>query len=248
MSDTPKNREKNPEQTLEQNSEFAAQAESVRGEPVFATQSPKVVFKDLDTMGARLRGLRGFLGVSRKEMEQLFDIKEPTLKAWEVNQVKAVNPKSIAKIIETLRQAGLHVTEEWLIHGEGLSPFDTGPTHTPFYDSAQDLLYREQYQFQNFDRDRVTFVVPDGLMLPYFKRGDVVGGKRLMTEDLQRCLGMLCIFFKGSGEKMVGKLTNGLIPRKFSILKDLSCTDPSSFTPLPLNSNVYEIIWWRKGV
>lgn len=77
------------------------------------------------SFGARLRALRAYINLSRKDLEERYNLKEITLKAWEFDQIKHVSDTSVQKIISAFDQEGMHCSKEWLIKGHGPSPFDS---------------------------------------------------------------------------------------------------------------------------
>lgn len=216
--------------------------------------SPKFPFDHLNTVGARLRSFRGFLGYSRKDMETFFEVKEVTLKAWEMDHVKSIYPKSIQKLVQNFQKAGMPVTHEWVVHGEGPSPFDRNRRTLDVNTPAQEIMAQEAQYFQDIGHDRVIFPLKDDTFAPHYTAGDVIGGTRINIENINDHVGQPCIVLRGTQDKMCGTLVKGPVKdpsntsekNQFSLL-----TGPSSQESTILLTeydSIYKVIWWRKNL
>ncbi len=215
--------------------------------------------KTLITPGERLRRARVLAGLTtRREFEKKHHISANTLQGWEQGK-NPLSEKGARRVIEAFNHEGLICTPEWLLHGVGMPPrpyemLRVGITEkTADFDleklnlEEEEFIYAETQSFKKHYPGAIVLSINDDSMLPYFKKGDYVGGVQISTKNIDNYLNYLCIL----------ELDNNLIlPRLLQKgskqnLYTASCMNPTSHSA-PLNLidvNVVSaapIIWHRK--
>lgn len=163
----------------------------------------------------RLKVARSIAGYSnRKDFCSHFDIPYDTLDAWE----RGKNPltlKGAKRIINILKSVGIYCSEDWLIKGEGLSP-------RPLKEITPDIeinlsnslnlfekninLVTEISTFTTLNKDSIITIIRDESMLPFYEKGDYVGGVRLRGDDIVHALNKRCIVEFLDEQLTVGQL------------------------------------------
>lgn len=193
----------------------------------------------------RLRALRGYLSLSRSEIEQKYGIKVISYSLWESGKSEYINDLSLEKLLKLFKSEGIECSEEWLIEGKGLSPFKDLSNNTSI--SSQQLsdlesMEKEKGCFLNSHENAIVIEVSNDDMAPYYYKGDLVGGVQISTQDYMKFIGVPCI---------IADINNIKSIKKFSMFNNtiLFYTEQDSHkkiekTPEPF-SNIYEIIWHR---
>ena len=74
------------------------------------------------TPGERLKYVRKqLLKLTRKAFTEKYDLSEDTLKSWE-NCRTRLTEKGLQRCIKIYRHAGVNLSEDWILTGEGLDP------------------------------------------------------------------------------------------------------------------------------
>ena len=100
----------------------------------------------MDNSGDRIKSLRGFLALSRREFCHKHGIPEVTLKSWELS-LKSISTKQLEKIIGAFEKEGVSCTQEWILKGTPPSPFSKMENvDTPFSLSPHRFLLNSQFE------------------------------------------------------------------------------------------------------
>lgn len=218
--------------------------------------------KTLRSPGERLRRARVLAGLTtRREFEKKHHISANTLQGWEQGK-NPLSEKGAKRVVEAFSREGLICTPEWLLHGTGMPPrpyemlrvgvdaatVDLNSDLDKLNLQEEESIYRETQLFKEQYPGAIVIAVSDDSMLPYFKRGDYVGGVQVATEDVDKFLNEMCIL----------ELENNLIiPRllqqgsRQGMLYTASCMNPTCKTA-PLNLidvkvvSAAPIIWHRR--
>ena len=123
----------------------------------------------LTNFPSRIKAIRTtLLGITRDVFAKRFNIPSPTLARWESDNSKvAITPASISKLIDGLAKENIVITEEWLLNGRGVSPFDS----TPAYVEESN----EESFFLLANPKAILFEVPDNSYEPLYSAGDLIG-------------------------------------------------------------------------
>ena len=128
------------------------------------------------TPGERIKALRSWMKLSRKEFSKKHNIHEQTLVSWELYNT-SLTTASLEKLLAAFKQEGLPVTKEWLIEGKGLSPFLIGT----------EIIENEQAtSIANFLKENpnaIVIPVNDSALAPFFEKGDFIGGIKVENEQ-----------------------------------------------------------------
>ncbi|HQS83727.1 MAG: hypothetical protein B7Y25_02200 [Alphaproteobacteria bacterium 16-39-46] len=221
------------------------------------------VFWEIDenqtTRAYRLKMVRRLSGFTLQEVPQKLGISKHTFYAWESGR-NPIRDKAIPKIIRAFRQVGIYCTEDWLMRGEGLSPrlnceiLDTfegsqdkiSETIEDFH--ANMAIFSEIRMFQKVNKNTDVKCLLDDAMLPFYERGDYVGGVRFFEEDIyEKALNRNCIIETKQGDSFIRRLSQG----SFSGLYHLNALNLNSRTENCLITNVAilsaaPIVWHRK--
>lgn len=193
----------------------------------------------------RLRALRGYLSLSRSEIEQKYGIKVISYSLWESGKSEYINDLSLEKLLKLFKSEGIECSEEWLIEGKGLSPFkDLSNNASISSQQLSDLeaIEKEKGCFLNSHKNAIVIEISNDNMAPYYYKGDLVGGVQISTQNYMKFIGVPCI---------IADINNIKSIKKFSMFNNtiLFYTEQDSHrkiekTPEPF-SKIYEIIWHR---
>jgi len=163
----------------------------------------------------RLKAARSLAGYgNRKDFCSQFDIPYDTLDAWE----RGKNPltlKGAKRIVDALKSVGICCSEDWLMHGKGFFPRPLKEVipHISI-DSSNTLNLFEQYlnlaaeisTFITLNEDSIITIIKDETMLPFYEKGNYVGGLKLQRKDLRKAINKRCIIEFLDGQITVGQL------------------------------------------
>ncbi|MBY0462279.1 MAG: helix-turn-helix domain-containing protein [Alphaproteobacteria bacterium] len=128
------------------------------------------------TIGERIKALRSWMKLSRREFSKKYNIHEQTLVSWELHN-KSLTSSSIEKLLPIFAQEGLPVTKEWLLDGKGLSPFLAG---TEIVENEKSTGI---FNFLRENIHSVVIAINDSAMNPFFEKGNFVGGIKINLEE-----------------------------------------------------------------
>lgn len=193
----------------------------------------------------RLRALRGYLSLSRSEIEQKYGIKVISYSLWESGKSEYINDVSIKKLMNLFRNEGIECSEEWLIEGKGPSPFkDLSKNNFSSSQQPSDInaIEQEKTCFLNSHKNAIAIDVLNDDMAPYYYQGDLVGGVKIDTKNYPDFIGFPCIITDKNNIKSI---------KKFSIFNDnlIFYSEKDSHKRIKKAFeefiDIYEIIWHR---
>lgn len=165
--------------------------------------------------GERIKVARSLTGYgNRKDFCAHFDIPYDTLDAWERGK-NPLTPKGAKRITDILRSVGIYCSGDWLMKGEGLSPRPLKEIlpemGLSLFDSLNLFeknmtLATEISTFTTLNKDSIITIMRDDSMLPFYEKGDYVGGIRLRGEDIFHALHKKCIVESLDGRIIIGQL------------------------------------------
>ncbi len=153
--------------------------------------------------GKRLKSLRMMAGLSRKAVDESYQISSGTLQGWEDGRYGGLTQKGARRILQSMQREGVQCSLEWLIHGTGLGPQLSAPMDATLNPSAGDdaAMVDELLYFRNRNQDIMDHIINDKLMLPCYEVGDVVAGRRRYNwREVQGLLGKNCLIQLNTGE------------------------------------------------
>ena len=214
------------------------------------------------TRAYRLKMIRKLSGLTLQDVPQKLGISQYTFYAWESGR-NPIRDKAIPKIIYAFRQVGIYCTEDWLMRGKGLSPRLNCEILENFdiFEGDQDeglekikdfhagmAIFSEIRMFQKVNKNTDVKCIVDDAMLPFYERGDYVGGTRFFEEDIfEKALNQNCIIETKQGDCFIRRLSQG----SFRGLYHLSALNLNSRAENSLITNVSilsaaPIVWHRK--
>lgn len=159
--------------------------------------------------GARLKKLRNFANLSRKDMCASEDLNINTYKGWEIARYGGLPRAGAFKVVQRVAKEGVTCTVEWLLYGNGPGPqlqigfassINDAPEevheHLTEYQAIQNEILFFSRQFKN----SISLKVNDDGMSPFYKKGEYVIGIKIEEEVVPGVIGENCIVGLTSGE------------------------------------------------
>ncbi len=168
----------------------------------------------LSTPGERLKYLRGLLRLSRAYLQEKYGIPEVTLKSWE-NGTTRVTDAGVKRCIESYRNEGVIVSEDWVFVGTGMPPkstfliehyFDTPSANELTSEDDELSMIQDANAFKESHPNAVIMMVSNDDMKPYYKAGDYIGGKLKYGLDIKTAANKDCIAILENGERYFRRL------------------------------------------
>jgi transcriptional regulator with XRE-family HTH domain len=208
---------------------------------------------DRKEVAERLKVARSLAGYgNRKNFCAQFDISYDTLDAWERGK-NPLTSKGAKRIVEILKSAEIYCSEDWLMTGEGLSPRPLkeiipeglkGSSASLTLFEKNLTLVMEISTFTTLNKDSIITLIKDDTMLPFYEKGDHVGGTRIRGDDFKKAILRRCIVEFVGGEIAVGQLK-----KTSSSYEVYPVNKEASATPLVESSikisSVAPIVWHR---
>ncbi|MBY0292589.1 MAG: hypothetical protein K2W92_04800 [Alphaproteobacteria bacterium] len=194
----------------------------------------------------RIKIVRSMAGYAeRKAFCLRFKFPLATLEAWE----RGKNPltlKGAMRLIDVLSEVGIYCSEEWLRLGTGISPrpFEeiSEGVHTNFSLTINSLeknlkIAKEISTFITLNEGAAVTIVRDDAMLPFYEKGDYVGGIKRLGPSLKEAINKRCIIEFANGQTAVRQLYKG----KNSLNYNISAINLST-KKIPINEHDIDII------
>ncbi len=162
-----------------------------------------------ESTGGRIKLARSMLGLSRKDLEDLFHISSNTLQAWESDRV-SLTDKGAKKLNEAFIKSGLLCTETWLLSGTGVEPIILKNTNAlPNEINEEMCILREIEAFKAINPSPIIVIVNDDGMEPFYYLGDIVGGNKIDLSNYDQLVGRNCIIETYQGDTLIRRLLKG---------------------------------------
>lgn len=195
----------------------------------------------LDSFPNRLRAIRGFMGLSRKDLAQKYEIPEITLKYWELGKSN-ITQKNIQNLINSFAKDHILCTKEWLLHGIGPSPFE-GKKETPL--KSFDIK-KEVDAFLENNTLSVSTVIVNNNFLPFYEKGDIVGAIPWNLSEKKAQSFFALISFHESDHFFLYRLSindSGIV----CLFDSCDLLQSHNMICRPKIYKVYKIVWHRKN-
>lgn len=149
-------------------------------------------------VGKRLRYIRQMANLSREDLAQTANVGKTSISYWEhaTNETSTMTPRSMAKVMKSIRSAGVICTERWLRNGTGpgprlihelktispmlieLLPKEIFPVGMDKNISAtlSEAVRDEVTHFIALDPSAIVMQVDTTDMCPVFEKDDLIGG------------------------------------------------------------------------
>lgn len=202
--------------------------------------------------GARLRQVRDFANLSRKELSELSGKGASTIQFWENGESQGLPQPEAKNLVEVFHRIGVHCDLGWLFYGSGSEPTritpSTGTEATLFVNNPD--FKQETECFYRLYPEGILLHIEDDAMLPFYALGDWVGSEKKYTgESIVELIGKHCIIELRPGEMICRIL------RLADNRKDYQCV---ATNPATLCDNAYivqskiisasPVNWIRRGI
>lgn len=148
----------------------------------------------LSDQASRLKKLRLYLGLTRKDFEIKFGISRHTLRAWESGE-KTFSDSAIMKVVDVLNDNGINCSYEWFVSGIGDSPIlfkeSSDFSSSVNFDPINEKTLNEVLFYKQNNPDIEVLVVSDDRFTPLAHFGDYIGLKSIDPENLSIYLGCI---------------------------------------------------------
>lgn len=183
------------------------------------------------TSGSRIKLARNMLGLSRKELEDSFQISVNTLQAWESDK-NTLTDKGAKKLNEIFIRLGLLCTEDWFLTGNGRAPILFQDMPALPNEMNEDLcILREIEAFKAINPEPIVVIISDNGMEPMYAIGDFVGGNKKTNTQIESLIGENCIIETFQGDIFVRKLLKGSKGQLYSLVCINIGTDQQPIIP-----------------
>lgn len=212
---------------------------------------------------SRLLGARNMARLTRKDIEQQYGISENTIRMWERPRTDSfgLTKKGANRIVKALKQSGVVCSIEWLMEGAGTGPklYEemVSDVITPIKKlidipkvtwGKEEIIQKEIECFYSLHPNAVIIKILDDGMAPYLMMGDYVGGEKCMGDDIEHCIGKICIVNMHNNNSICRQLVKSSHNASYNLV----CSNPVTEAKEPViydaNLNyVSEVIWIRKA-
>jgi transcriptional regulator with XRE-family HTH domain len=205
--------------------------------------------------GKRLKTVRMMAGMTRKNMEQRYQISASTIQSWEAAKAGGLTERGAHRVIPILRQEGIYCTTDWLLYGIGNPPQPTHldnrlpppeTTDNPLIPEDKAII-QELLTFRELNAGVIDVMVNDDGMSPYYCSGDYVAGRRRKGEEINKLINQDCIVETINNEVLLRRIKNGSRLGAFTLIcmnPDTSVSQPTLYD-LELISAA-PVIWHRR--
>ena len=211
-------------------------------------------------VGKRLRYVRKLTDLSREELAKLADVSQTSISYWEHadDESSKMTLRSMAKVLNALRERGVECTERWLRSGTGASPRYIGDSNhaQPANDritidktalSAQLIanISEEIKRFTSISDLAVIIKMDTNCMYPALKQGDIAGGIWQFSPALE--VENICIIELGGKlqiRRVIPTSKSGLFHIAF-LSYDTNQTEPFELKDIVLEKIAPVIRVWR---
>lgn len=203
--------------------------------------------------GLRARKIREeLLRLSRPEIQKRYGIPTQTQQGWEDAKYGGISERAAQRLLEIYKAEGLTIALEYLMYGEGDSPFKDNYwmphiTRANIELTDKEIIAQELKLFHKLNKQAVHFIINDDALAPWYVPGDYVAGCWHFDNEIEKTMHCPSIINTDSGETLVRIVHSGSDVG----LYDLVCSNPNTSVTKPMMKNVRiissaPIIWIRK--
>lgn len=162
------------------------------------------------------------LGVTGQKLSELSNVNLSSIKQWENGNVAFTTKTTIFKIAKCFNDAGVFVSENWILTGEGEGPKKYSEITKIDFNFEEEELFRSRVK--NMGRKcAIISIVEEDDMFPVVELGDRIAGV-VYEENFENFVGKCCIVSFNNGQEIFRKL-------------QLKLDSPSGFELVALNSS-----------
>lgn len=145
--------------------------------------------EEVKKIGIRLHAARVMTGQNREEFAEQLEIPAASIKNWELGRVLP-REDAIILMLDTLKQSGVFVSQEWVLLGSGTGPNYIETTTFEQQENLHEIVTEQVNLFKKIQRVRgfnpVIATVADSSMTPIYVKGDLIGGVLVSTEFVKK--------------------------------------------------------------
>lgn len=206
--------------------------------------------KEIQERSERLRKIRNFTNLSRKELCENTSININTYIGYEVGKYGGLTKKSAQKIIDFATTRGVYSSIDWLMYGLGNGP----KVITSIEDNVicDNLIFvprtpeehnisEELSLFYKHYNHAKNFIIEDDGMLPFYGVGDHVAGIYEENKQINYLIGHDCILKTLDGLILVRNLRKGKKQDSYILF----CVNSETKVDYPILYDV-ELVWAAK--
>lgn len=169
--------------------------------------------EEVKQISLRLKSARMLTGLTQESFSLANDIALMSLKCWEMGRV-VPRQNGIANYLSGIRKHGIEVTQDWIFYGSGPGPVYFNGTQVERPRSGLGYIEQQADLFKKSCLSRglnpILVTVKDDEMLPYFGKGDLIGGYYVETNELDKKDASIKVFNK---PWLVDINDNDIVPR-----------------------------------
>ena len=166
----------------------------------------------LSDQAARLKKLRLYLGLTRKDFEQKFGVSRHTLRTWETGE-KNFTENAIHRVVSALNEKDVNCSFEWFETGMGDSPIlmqeSVDYSSSIEFDPINEKTLNEVLYFKKSNPKVEVFVVGDTRFEPIALTGDYIGLKLIASSDSMKYLGSIAYIQDLTGNNFLYSIKKG---------------------------------------
>ena len=214
-----------------------------------------------EARGKRLKSLRMMTGLTRKAMQEKYDLSAGTLQGWEDGRYGGLTRKGAERILSAIIGEGVHCNLDWLLFGTGIGPhmmdtvgcnpsddsgkYTNNPNNVPSVEIAS--IMDELLHFRKRNPGVIDMMIGDDGMYPHYQIGDFVAGRRRTNDRIAGLWGLDCIVQTSNGEVLLRRLRKGSSPHTYTLV----CTNENTSVLEPVKYDVSlvcaaPVIWLRR--
>lgn len=180
-------------------------------------KTPASPLIQLTTPGERLKYVRTMLRLTRSYLCENYALSPDSLRAWENGKLK-LSPKALERCIKIYSKEGAFISKHWILTGEGLTPklslsidkyfegVDSSTQNESELLNDEELILREIAFFKSTSPNATVMLVTSDDMLPFYQKGDYVGGRFDSSGSWENYIGKDCIIETSEGERYFKRL------------------------------------------
>lgn len=215
-----------------------------------------ITMKKLLGTGHRIRAAISFTGLRINEFCKKSGFPSGTIWSWQ-NERAPLTKKGAKRLSETLTLFGVTCSSEWLLYGTGNPPLPQSSLEESY--TLSDIteaelaleisLIKEIEFFQSLNSRHSVVGMRDDSMIPFYERGDYLGGFRLNKEEFIKAINKNCIVKTENDLTLIRKVNKGKKKNTYTLICTNALTKANNqlLTDIALKE-ISLIIWHRKKV
>ena len=179
----------------------------------------------------RLRKIRNFANLNRKEICDSEEINFNTYKGWELARFGGLPVDGAERVIKRVAKENVICSPDWLLYGKGQEPYLLPLNNTLTGLNDQTLILKEILVFQSLYPNVIFTQIQDDALSPQFMPGDYVAGIKSSSDTILEALNQPCIVELPNEDILVRYLKQGQNKNCYQLVAtNMNSSLPSSFS------------------